>query len=123
MDAQEQRRLLDLAAKAAGIEIEWNVMINRNSPILAPKTQQERNWLGHEHTTWNPLTDDGDALRLAVKCNLDVCVGYASVSACLQDDGSFHRTVEIKEDPHLATRLAIVRAAAEIGRNRNDHRH
>ena len=44
------KELLDLAAKVAGIEIEWNVMINPHSPILAPKTQQERNWLGHEHT-------------------------------------------------------------------------
>ena len=115
MNAQELRRLLELAAKAAGIEIEWNVMINPHSPILAPKTQQERNWLGHEHTPWNPLTDCGDALRLAVECNLNVCIGYSTVSACLQDDGSFHRTVEIKEDPHSATRLAIVRAAAAIG--------
>ena len=43
MNAQEQRRLLELAAKAAGIEIEWNVMITPHSPFLAPKTQQERN--------------------------------------------------------------------------------
>ena len=111
------KELLELAAKASGIEIEWNVMINTGSPILAPKTQHERNWLGHEHTPWNPLSDDGDALRLAVKCNLNVCVGYASVSACLQDDGSFLRTVEIKEDPYSATRLAIVRAAAAIGKS------
>ena len=111
------QELLTLAAKAAGIEIEWNVMINRNSPIFVPKTQQERNWLGHEHTPWNPLTDDGDALRLVVKCNLNVCVGYGSVSACLQDDGSFHRVEEIKDDPYAATRRAIVHAAAEIGRN------
>ena len=110
-----ERQLLELAAKAAGIEIEWNVMINPHSPILTPKTQQERSWLGHEHTPWNPLTDDGDALWLAVKCNLNICIGYSTVSACLQDDGSFHRTVEIKEDPHSATRLAIVRAAAAIG--------
>ena len=90
-------------------------MINHHSPILTPKTLQERNWLGHKHTPWDPLADDGDALRLAVKCNLNVCVGYASVSACLQDDGSFHKTVEIKNDPYAATRLAIVRAAAAIG--------
>ena len=83
------KELLDLAAKAAEIEIEWNIIIDQHHPFIAPKTQQERNWLGHEHTPWNPLSDDGDALRLAVKC---VCVGYASVSACLQDDGSFLRT-------------------------------
>ena len=65
----------------------------------------------------NPLERDDLALRLVVKCNLHVCVGYGSVSACLQDDGSFHRIEEIKDDPYAATRRAIVRAAAEIGRS------
>lgn len=104
------RELLELAARAAGIGLfddehgeTWRVY------YTAPNGLKR-------YTRWNPLTDDGAALRLAVKCNLNVCVGYGSVSACLQDDGSFHRTEEIKDDPYAATRRAIVRAAAEIGR-------
>jgi len=67
---------------------------------------------------WNPLTDDGDALRLAVKCNLDIE---------LQEDCVFANGFEVqnyqlfewhKDDPYAATRRAIVRAAAEIGRNK-----
>ena len=95
------REFLELAAKAAGYEY-----AKHGGYIVVDGIPGN----------WNPLTDDGDALRLVVKCNLHVCVGYGSVSACLQDDGSFHRVEEIKDDPYAATRRAIVRAAAEIGR-------
>ena len=101
------RELLKLAAKAAGIQFSELGGGARYAPqpgIMQP------------YVLWNPLTDDADALRLAVKCNLNVCVGYRSVSACLQDDGSFHRVEEIKDDPYAATRRVIVRAAAEIGK-------
>ena len=106
------RELLELAARAAGIGLfddehgeTWRVY------YTDPNNGLKR------YTRWNPLTDNGDALRLVVKCNLNVCVGYGSVSACLQDDGSFHRIEEIKDDPYAATRRAIVRAATEIGRS------
>ena len=115
------RELLELAAKAAGIEIEWNVMINHNSPILATKTQQERNWLGHEHTPWNPLSDDGDALRLAVKLELDLYNSCISVRAIHRDRDTGTsikcRGSNPRMDPNAATRFAIVRAAAEIGKS------
>lgn len=115
MDAQEQRRLLELAAKASGVEIEWNVMIDPRSPFLAPKTQQERNWLGHEHTPWNPLTDDGDALRMAVALRIKherhpihpfVAAWTPEIPARFEEPEG--------DDPYAATRLAIVRAAAAL---------
>jgi hypothetical protein len=107
------RELLELAAKAAGIEIEWNAMINPHHPFLTPKTQQERNWLGHHHVTWNPLTNDGDAFRLAVKLGfMDSGVGWARVLCEIQQ-----MVFPVKLDPCGATRRAIVRAAAEIGRS------
>lgn len=93
------KELLELAAKAAGL-----------------KEGVGGAFWTEEGGVFDPLSDDGDALRLAVRCNLNVCVGYGSVSACLQDDGSFHRTEEITDDPYAATRLAIVRAAGEIGK-------
>ena len=65
---------------------------------------------------WSPLTDDGDALRLAVKLNMDIlnCNG-----ACSVNDGHSDEFVNEHnfEDPCAATRLAIVRAAAFIGKS------
>ena len=88
------KELLELAAKAAGIELMKNFMV--------PNTvaRKKDGWL------WAPLTDNNDALRLAVKLGL------------LADDGlnaEFCAALE-KDDPYAATRRAIVRAAAEIGR-------
>ena len=65
---------------------------------------------------WNPLDDDGDALRLAVKCKLDL---FLHELGALVNDGN-GLGIELEErlagDPYAATRRAIVRAAAEIGR-------
>jgi len=60
---------------------------------------------------WNPLTDDGDALRLAVRLNIPVFpyedeTSTGTVGVVAKNFGS-------KE---ANTRRAIVMAAAEIGR-------
>lgn len=60
---------------------------------------------------WNPLTDDGDALRLAVKMNITVHPGFVyKPTGRLIDCRDYANQIG-------ATRLAIVRAAAEMGRN------
>jgi hypothetical protein len=69
---------------------------------------------------WNPLTDDGDALRLAVGLRLVVDAGgvtprneriyVGGLEGYLADEPT-------GADIDAATRRAIVRAAAEIGRN------
>ena len=95
------RELLELAAKAAGVvAVDGHYWIARDS--------------SGEPNKWNPLTDDGDALRLAVKLLLTVEVedGFTEV---LTGSG-MEITESHKEDSLLATRRAIVRAAAEIGR-------
>ena len=97
--------LLELAAKAAGIykdalDYEW----------YAPR--------GYVRPDWNPLTDDGDALRLAVKLGLVVDVGPVSVSVHKNNgnrDLGFEFYNTGKDDPYATTRRAIVRAAAAIG--------
>lgn len=72
---------------------------------------------------WSPLLDDGDALRLAVKLHLDVCQqiavadtadvpGAIAVAPLRRAAFEPHGT-----DPYAATRRAIVRSAAEIGRS------
>ena len=64
---------------------------------------------------FSPLADDGDALRLAVKCRFVVDTGSASVSVH-QNNGLRDIGFEWKnDDPYAATRRAIVRAAAELG--------
>ena len=98
------RELLELAAKAAGIEIEWSEW----------RTSRVGKFGAIEHTKhegfngWNPLTDDGDALRLAVKCNMHLVGEFPVPDLAL--------LYACKGDPYAATRRAIVRAAAEIGK-------
>ena len=66
---------------------------------------------------WNPLTDDGDALRLAVKLriNLHFCESDAMTTA-YAEGGIQGAAVDFMDDPYAATRRAIVRAAAELAR-------
>ena len=91
-----EREELRMAAKAAG---HWSDEFN--CPDKLP------------HLGWNPLTNDGDALRLAVNLCLLVNVGeffsYATNGA--HDGEEIHNG-----DPYAATRRAIVLAAAEVGR-------
>lgn len=77
---------------------------------------------------WNPLDNDGDALRLAVRLCLTVKVeGHECV--VFSNDGEFLSSVPImgascfvnaKEatNPYAATRRAIVRAAASLSQEK-----
>lgn len=93
----EDRELLELAAKAAGYEVR-EVKGFGLAMGLKP---------GPPIVIWNPLIDDGDALRLAVKLN----IGYGNPGMRLSIDW------EPSDSPYVATRRAIVRAAAEIGKD------
>lgn len=70
--------------------------------------------------TWNPITNDGDALRLAVKLKLLVviCGDYVETiwDGCMRVEYGGPIKLKLGDDPYAATRLAIVRAAAEIGK-------
>ena len=105
------RELLELAAKAAGIEQGANRADCGISTTLADGR--------HGHLPrWNPLADDGDALRLAVELGININFGNHDEGAVIAFDftGRF-KDCEESGDPLAATRRAIVRAAAEIGRN------
>jgi hypothetical protein len=67
---------------------------------------------------WNPLTDDGDALRLAVKLQMELNIG-ADGMAKAYADGAIQGHGEDFGDPCAATRRAIVRAAAQIALDRS----
>lgn len=108
------RELLELAAKAAGIEgkyFESENGIHIHTGIYRP---------GLDYY-WNPLLSDSEALRLAVKLHMEVCcrTGLCEVyfdnngkeDIISQDDGD---DGELQDEE--ITRRAIVHAAAEIGR-------
>ena len=114
------RELLELAAKAAGIE--WTKAATEKGAELEPVfglwlTLHGEPYEG-QRRRWNPLTDDGDALRLAVNLGLVIEIGYAARGFLVVRTNT-DNWKEFREawgnDPYAATRRAIVRAAAAIG--------
>jgi hypothetical protein len=67
---------------------------------------------GNRGAWWNPLDDDGDAFRLAVK--LKICIEFYSHGVDVWR-GSERDCRPYDDDAVKGTRLAIVRAAAKIG--------
>ena len=102
--------LLTLAAKAAGIDAEVYSEFG-----LGP----EGLWLKGSRTAdnssyWNPLHDDGDAFRLAVKLGIDV--SHKTFGNVIADHYTRPERKKIVlhhgADPYAATRCAIVSMAA-----------
>ena len=104
-DTMNDRELLELAAKAAGIEIVPCTCHYEQWPFKYAEGQGKS---GH----WNPLHDDGDALRLAMHLGFTVEPGRCWHSPYGPAFGEDVLDGELK-----STRRAIVRAAAEIGRS------
>jgi hypothetical protein len=110
--------LLELAAKAAGICLHKN------------QTPSHGNW-GTDYTcddcgkdpymvaSFAPLNNDGDALRLAVAVPacivIDNDMGWCGVHLN-GSRGKYDLLEQFSNDKAAATRRAIVRAAAEIGK-------
>lgn len=106
------RELLELAAKAAGAH---SVLESREGVMV----QWSPNLRGYSR--WNPLTDDGDALRLAVRLGLTLhsFPDHHQGAQCVVT--MTRHAIEAREyaennsdDLNAATRRAIVRAAAAI---------
>ena len=122
------KEMLEYAAKAAG----WIYYPPHQLDIKFDKA----GWIDpatggvYWEDLWNPLTDDGDALRLAVKLRLTVSredqgavkagwVADQRVPFTSDGCGPWYWKEWLKDhnwDPYAATRLAIVRAASEIGK-------
>ena len=112
------RELLESAAKAAGYKLERFISALYPYPTIYTVNGKQ----------WDPLTDDGDALRLAAKLRLGIEFNEASVVASWVDDGYESKEIygypdQTQDDDFnivytnhdKAARRAIVRAAAEIG--------
>ena len=136
----EDRELLEAAAKAAG----WRGWRSKHGywNIDGPDGKAHTccaNWASYSASTgekfpeptfadalaevgWNPLDDDGDALRLAVRRRFTVavrdheCEVFSDEGECLASEPIFTASAFVKPeqatDPAEATRRAIVRAAA-----------
>lgn len=101
--------LLELAAKAAGLKFAAN---GDDLPgyVAASNGDWRYGWV-----LWNPIADDGDALRLAVKMGMFNEGMPAAVELQWQLSQRGQRG---PSDPYEDTRRAIVRAAAEIGKEK-----
>jgi hypothetical protein len=98
------KKLLELAAKAAGVTRQcWDYDWVRG--------------LGHMVTRnmmWNPLVNDGEALRLAIETGITIDAPKDWGFVYAGGQGSFSEP--IGDDKMAAVRRAIVRAAADIGK-------
>jgi len=113
------REMLELAAKAAEIEGSYgfasdDYYYHGNTEGILTTLPDGQSYV------WNPLTDDGDALRLAVQLKIAVDAWGAGACAVVFLRGGLGQIAEphYGDDPQRATRRAIVRAAAEIGRSK-----
>lgn len=102
---EEEREMLELAAKAAGYEVSECTCKKEIRVSVSPR----------RYAHWNPLEDDGDALRLAVRLGMCVDVRQAHTEVTPPGD-RYTESEEHEDDPEAATRRAIFRAAVEIGR-------
>ena len=113
------REMLELAAKAAGYEVLANKQAQRDE-IGAGGAGL---WIKGVSTCWNPRDDSAQAFELGIRLSFcqtqwfkhqppEVMIGYKT------HDGEGHNWIESHNgDPEAATRLAITRAAAEIGKS------
>lgn len=109
--------LLELAAKAAGAEHNgYRYGENGREPLYGMPIETED---GFEYRKWNPLEDDGDALRLAVRLAIHIEWGKADLAGgrvVHVHTGTASSPSPYVLEPDYEYRRAIVRAAAEIGR-------
>ena len=106
------KELLEAAARAAGVEIDKD----------GPWVEGRDEWAHATREEWDPLTDDGYALRLAVTLGIGIRSNgpqhwqNPNRSIALWDYGekSGRVVVEHGDDTAHSTRRAIVRAAAAM---------
>ena len=120
----KKNKSVEFAAKAAGIEIRWNKQFRIYERVPEKHVESDGKSFTVRHV-FNPIDDDGDALRLAVKLGIDIKFLYLKdkrklMDVCAIQDGNekLMETVSLyieHLEPYAATRLAIVRAAAWIG--------
>lgn len=111
------RELLDAAARAIGCRVTCSVAEMHGCEDTS--TVYRGVMLDGVQDAWSPLTDDGDALRLAVQLDLMVFPTDMAGIACVELANSPMHVAE-RHGPNklAATRRAIVRAAAAMAESK-----
>ena len=113
------RELLEMAAKAAGYDVKWNEWVISRDGAFKSIQHEKRKGMMISGKVWNPLVDDGDALRLAVKLGIRISQQLSYCATFCQHGNKstlgMTWTEQYGADPNAATRRAIVRAAAAMG--------
>lgn len=113
MEQSEIRELLELAAKAAGYNAKWCDFDGMDIRV----GYQGGMCLKDQDCYWNPYHDDGDSRRLEVRLTLSVIHSTGGAAMVMSHDMGVSITETPSDgDSEAATRLAVLRAAAEIGR-------
>lgn len=107
----KDNELIELAARAVGPKVVRKVECSGGFELV-----ELSSWL-----RWNPLEDDGAALRLAVRLNIEfACFDDSqkvNAGVWSEDSKPYDCMTPYNGDKQAATRRAIVRAAAEIGKS------
>jgi len=101
------RELLELAARALGIELDWGLCVPNTSPWRMTGTGGAYG----PGAMWNPSTDDGDSARLESAMGLDVT--WLEDAVWVRGVGEYYS--DHNGDKQAARRMATLRAAALIG--------
>lgn len=113
----DDRELLEMAAKAAGIEFKWRT---RKIQIGMTDTWGVRQYREEEQpfllcgVFWNPLGDDAQAFRLSIQLRIKIEYVEEMDSAMCSLPGSMGAT-SVSAIGNVELRHAIVQAAAQHG--------
>lgn len=97
--SDKYKELLESAAASIGLTLRYNYLGTRDA-----------------RQPWNPIESDADAFRLMVDCQIELCFEPEQV---VSGGSKYPRLIVIEKyadhnnDKHAATRMAIVRAAAQ----------
>lgn len=113
------QKLLELAAKAIGIELWIEDHIDEIEVFIRERDNRRPQGLRR----WNPLEDDGHALCLAVTLDIELRFHVAAEIPSITASCKTRDELPVPREPWgvdkvAATRRAIVRAAAEIGKTK-----
>lgn len=108
--------LLKLAAQAAGMRFQRSRLDDPMHADFLMNGFSPRN-KGQTAFPWNPLSDDGDALRLATLLGLSIAMDaqWSDGLYVVVTLNNVQGDAPLTGDRNAAVRRAIVRAAAEIG--------
>ena len=115
MTDMDDRTLLERAARAAGMT-GWTYHDEDGGAMRSPP--KESRYL-RVYSYWSPLHDDGDALRLAMKLQINLLFQVNGIEARTYQGQFFIAREPVMyadaQAVQVATRRAIVRAAAQMG--------